>query len=80
MRVDGLSDGQTGRNDKLTILRTRITVKSVAHRKSLLLCFVWISKKTAIIFLYKINLIVSVIGNECVYLVVRNEEKYIYIS
>jgi hypothetical protein len=38
---------------------------------SVFMCFVWISEKTAIIFLYSINWLVFIIQTECVYWAVR---------
>jgi hypothetical protein len=40
------------------------------------MCFVWISEQTAIIFLFSINLLVSIIEMESVYCAVRTESIY----
>jgi len=64
------TDGQTNRHDELTdafaILLIHLKIISAAHRKYLMLCFIWISKQTAIIFQYKINLLVPCTENKCV--------------
>jgi len=41
------------------------------------MCFVWISKQTAIISLYRINRLVCITKRECVYCAVRTAALYI---
>jgi len=41
------------------------------QKKSVFMCFVWISEQTAVISLYNINWLVFITESECVYCAVR---------
>jgi len=63
--------------DLRTLSKASFDVKnSTFFPQSILIHFVWLSERTAIIYLYSINRLVCITETECVYCAVRTEYLY----